>query len=103
LILRNSPPAENLRKEYATSVAELQKIGRQTLLDAGFRYWDENLMLTPEWFMPYIKAGEQLESITGEKVIKGKDPIDDDTRGGLLAYGFRVSKNDGQNTVSEEA
>lgn len=36
-----------------------------------------------------IKDGTELYCIFGSKVIKGKDHIDNDTRGGFLAYGFK--------------
>ncbi len=40
-----------------------------------------------------IPDGVELESISGEKVIKGKDYIDDDTRAGYLARGIRDPLN----------
>ena len=36
-----------------------------------------------------LPDGMELTSITGEKVVKGKDKIDDDTRFGHMAYGVR--------------
>lgn len=50
--------------------------------------WDKNLwLLTLEEFnqLPY---GVQLQCVTGLTVIKGLNFVDDDTRGGCLAYGL---------------
>lgn len=44
-------------------------------------------LLRPE-HLPLLPNGTVLYSVTGEQVVKGQDPIDDDTRGGFLAYGF---------------
>lgn len=49
-------------------------------------------LFTPEEFQ-YLPEGFELESISGERVIKGKDYIDDDTRFGHLAYGVRDPVN----------
>lgn len=54
--------------------------------------WDEESglwLLTPEEFTK-LPDGVILESISlyRHKVIKGKDPIDQDTRFGCLAYGL---------------
>lgn len=52
---------------------------------------DENLWrITPEQFED-LPEGTELTSISGDKVIKGKDYIDQDTRGGYLAFGFLES------------
>jgi hypothetical protein len=53
--------------------------------------WDteDNLwLLTPKEF-DQLPNNIELESIAGEKVIKGVDYIDNDTRGNYLAYGIR--------------
>ena len=49
--------------------------------------WDEKLyLLTPEEFAQ-LPDGTELESISGNVKIKGKDVIDQDTRWGYLAFG----------------
>lgn len=67
-------------------VAELQEL--------GFSLWDEEedvLMLVPgEWFKALPK-GLELESISGRKIVVGKDRLGKDIRLGALAYGIRVS------------
>lgn len=52
-------------------------------------WWDEEKTLwlvTPQEFAR-LPDGMELTAIDGEKVIKGKDYIDDDTRCGHMAYG----------------
>lgn len=44
-------------------------------------------LITPEEFET-LPDGEILLSIAGEPVTKGKDYIDQDVRGGMLAYGL---------------
>lgn len=51
--------------------------------------WDEHLWLITPAELEELPDGVELECISGEKVIKGKDRIDDDTRWGYLAYGIR--------------
>lgn len=52
-------------------------------------WWDEAhvlLLLTPEEFAA-LPDGEVLTCIDDTTAVKGVDDIDDDTRGGHLAYG----------------
>lgn len=44
-------------------------------------------LVTPEE-LALLPDGFELTSITGDKVIKGKDYIDGDTRGGHTAFGI---------------
>lgn len=51
------------------------------------RRCNESLWLfTPEEFHK-LPDGTELVSINGFKAVKGKDPIDQDTRFGYIAYG----------------
>ena len=54
----------------------------------GFGEWDneKHLFLIPLLLWEYIPDGTEVVSIMGEKYVKGKDKIDDDTRDGYLAY-----------------
>ena len=65
----------------------------EELLNLGFRWWDEKheLLLVPLKLFNQIPDGTEFTCISGEKAVKGKDPIDDDTRGGLMAYGVKAS------------
>jgi hypothetical protein len=55
--------------------------------------WEEKGEETLWLFTPAefdkLPNGIELESISGSRSVKGKDYIDDDTRGGHLAFGVR--------------
>lgn len=65
----------------------IQSVSLKTLYSAGFRNWDEHLMLLPIWALPMMQDGSELVSIMGERVRVGTHQIDLDTRGGCIAYG----------------
>jgi hypothetical protein len=44
-------------------------------------------LLTPDE-LQNVEDGTELVSISGKRVVVGKDYIDNDTRAGYLAYGF---------------
>lgn len=46
-------------------------------------------LLTPRELLR-VPDGTVLTSILGERMVKGTDPIDDDTRGGYLAFGIEA-------------
>lgn len=56
--------------------------------------WDEDLLLIPLSMFDCVPDGAVLTSIMGDKKVKGKDYIDNDTRGGLLAYGVVPTQYD---------
>jgi hypothetical protein len=63
------------------------------LLGRGWRMWANTvpvLYLCPASDYEYVPDGTIMVSINGKEYIKGKDYIDDDTRGGLLAYGVLI-------------
>lgn len=47
------------------------------------------VLITPE-FYDTLPDGTILHGIAGTKAVKGKDHIDQDTRGGYIAWGFHV-------------
>ncbi len=49
---------------------------------------DTNLWLLTEAEFAQIPDGTLLISISGNKAVKGRDYIDDETRGGYIAYGI---------------
>lgn len=54
---------------------------------------DTNLWLfTPAEFA-LLPDGFEVETINGDKLVKGKDYCDDDVRFGVLAYGVRNPKS----------
>lgn len=65
----------------------LQSVSVHRLYAEGFRNWDGTMLLLPLWALPHMQPGEQLECIDGRTVVVGTDAIDDDTRGGCIAYG----------------
>lgn len=72
------------------------------LTTLGFGLWENEehpLMLIPYAWHKNIPNGFEVESIFGNKVIckQGAEPgdegyVDDDYRGGMLAFGFRVTR-----------
>lgn len=48
-------------------------------------------LLTPDEF-GMVPAGSTLVCISGETAVKGRDEIDQDTRGGCMAWGFLDSQ-----------
>lgn len=60
------------------------------LLELGWVRWNDetDLYLCPLAQLPDLPDGIALHSISGAVAVKGRDPIDDDTRGGFIAYGI---------------
>ena len=85
-----------------TTIKELKSKSNDELLSIGCRWWDGRLLLISPSMLATIADGETLVCIDGTSVVKGVDKIDDDTRGGLLAYGFlsanpRMTKKEASN------
>lgn len=78
----------NGTSETKITVSELQEIDKTQLWDFGFGNWDDNLVLLPLWILDFVQEGEVLKCINGQTCVVGKDPIDRDTRGGWIAYGY---------------
>lgn len=76
---------EDGRKVTVAEISELPIFDKRSL---GMAAWDDGLWLIPLWMFNYIADGEEFVSIDGERVVKGVDHIDFDTRSGLIAYGF---------------
>lgn len=71
-------------------------------MERGWRDWTKpsdglTLLLCPAADFDNVSDGTEMVSISGRKVVKGQDYIDDDTRAGLLAYGIVVRHPDGSN------
>lgn len=56
-------------------------------------HWKDDLWLFNQSEMNQLPDGMELETVNGEKVVKGQDRIDFDTRGGYLAYGVKDPEN----------
>ena len=87
---------DELFSYYRTLINKLkEEIPFETLTESdlrvmGFGEWDNenHLFLIPLLLWEYIPDGTEVTSIMGEKYVKGKDKISDDTRDGYLAYGI---------------
>ena len=67
------------------------------------RKWDEDSdlwLLTLEEFVE-VPNGTVLLCINDEPKVKGKDYIDDDTRGGCIAYGFTPAMAESQGLMDK--
>lgn len=55
-------------------------------------YQGEIFLITPQQFEDNVLEGATLVDIFGEYVVKGRDPISLDVRGGHMAVGYPVDK-----------
>lgn len=64
--------------------------------ELGFRKWDEedNLYLIPLWLYKALPDGLEVTSIDGDKLIVGKDYLDNDIRFGVLAFGIKLKEEE---------
>lgn len=75
----------------------IEQINKMTVAEAlcrGMRSWDGNLYLIPLCYCKNWPNGIEVTSINGAKKVKGQDYIDEDTRGGLLAFGIYPTKSE---------
>lgn len=70
------------------TLSEIENMTVSQAFARGMGSWDGKLYLISLRDWPNWPDGVELTSICGDKKIKGKDYIDEDTRGGLLAYGI---------------
>lgn len=78
------------RRNRRVSISEIKSMSTDEWDSLGIRRWDEQLRVLPLWMYNYVADGERLTCIDGKVVTKGTDAIDDDVRGGCIAYGFIV-------------
>ena len=83
-VWRNQP------QRWTVSIDDLKALSGETLDRLGFHIWRDDLRLVPLWAFHLLADGEELESIQGDRKIKGVDEIDLDVRLGAIAWGFRV-------------
>lgn len=89
---------ERLRKTLKETV-DLTKLDKEELSILGFKECDNGIMLIPLYLMPNIPEGTEVFSIMGGKAIVGTDHIDNDVRGGCIAYGIYPKKREKSITV----
>lgn len=84
------------------SKIDFTKCTKDELLSLGFSEFCDfdcepnGLMLIPIWLYDALPDGIELRSILNYNVIKGKDYIDLDTRGGYLAFGIKINEIKGE-------
>ena len=89
---------EVVKETFKEELPNITSLSTNELEILGFHKWydececclNDYLYLIPLWIFDLIPDGTELESISGKKAIKGKDEVDLDTRGGVLAWGIRV-------------
>lgn len=69
----------------------LKTASKETLKDCGLGLWGDNLWLFPKEWYDHIPDGYIVTDINGEDKAFKKGETDDDIRGGLLAYGIKVT------------
>jgi len=77
---------EELQNSF--SDIDFEQLQEDELLELGFRFWDDDIILIPLWLLNNIKDGTIVISISGKVLVKGKHYIDKDVRCGCLALGF---------------
>ena len=87
---------EDFKKQYKEfneimKGVDYTKYSAEELLDFGFSYWDEDLILIPLWLIDTIEKGTIVYSISGKEIIV-EDNLDKDARFGATAYGFNRSQ-----------
>jgi len=79
-----------IKETLKAIIGDITELSVDELKELGFKKWEEEseLYLIPLWAFDLIPDGTVLESISGERAIKGKDEIDLDVRIGCIAWGF---------------
>ena len=85
-----SPPREGC--DYCREDAALARAER-VQDEIRFGWWGaaHTLLLISPAVLELLPDGISLACIDGTRAVKGVDPIDGDTRYGLLAYGFALA------------
>lgn len=87
LTLKDDPSL--LSPDQQLTVEQVKSIPLDILYEYGFRNWNnEGLLLFPLWALHLLKDDESMYCIDKTVAIKGTDYIDNDTRGGVLAFGI---------------
>lgn len=78
--------------ELVASNFDWNNLTREKLIESGFANWNTevpeigDIYLIPSYLYDHIPVDIKLVTVTGE-IVKDVDHLDDDTRGGYLAYG----------------
>ena len=63
---------------------------KKEAIELRFGKWNENLYLLPLYLLPIVPIGTKLTDIFGEEIIYDGTNVDDDIRGGCIAYGITI-------------
>ena len=80
----------------------LHNKSKEELLKLGFRMWNEEILLFPERLFYDIPTGMVVTSISGKKE-RFHSGFDNDTRGGVLAFGVRINDPEPNKSDYDEA
>jgi len=69
---------------------DFRRFNEEELVQLGFSYWDEELLLASPLLLSLIKDGTVLTTINGDKETVGVDKMSFDSRFGASAYGFTI-------------
>lgn len=71
---------------------DISKLTKDEAIALRFRRWasGSELYLIPLYLLPIIPIGMELTCISGETIIYDGSNIDNDIRGGCIAYGIRI-------------
>lgn len=70
---------------------DFSKLSNNEAIEYGCAPWEDGLLLIPLYLYYFIKPGQYLFTISGKKILvpdQYTNLIDNDNRGGFLAYGF---------------
>lgn len=76
-----------------------ENLNRKRALAIGFKPWSEDmpkLLLMPLWYCVMLKEGQEVVCIDGSVEKYSRDTSDNDTRFGVVAYGFEFEESEVQ-------
>lgn len=84
---------KNLEESTEKRYVDVEKLTKNQMLDLGFRLWSEEheFLLIPLWILPFLPERLTVCHLDGESEIVDKGELDNDHRGGMLAYGIMPS------------
>lgn len=84
-------PDPKLIERYQITKKDLEQLGKKDLFNVGFGLWSEEsgIYLIPIHYKPFLDPEMEVISINDE-IVKAKD-MDNDHRGGMLAYGIKLN------------
>jgi hypothetical protein len=90
---------EQMKDILKEDIGDITKLPASELKKMGFKRWTDeepelkDLLLIPLWVLILIPDGTVLTSISGDRVIKGRDDFDTDVRFGCIPFGIMKEDN----------